>query len=283
LPRATGICALLRAPAAALHTTAVLLPLPPPPPPRASHSAACWLWPRGLSAGVSPAGPLRRTRVSFTLVFLRKSVVLTSTMSSKHSYARSGERGEKREDGQQGERKSGERRGTWGKESEQTIRQNTGGRRGGPNGTLLSPLSSPRRRGKREERREESKERTEQNRTEEERRERKSGAAGELHGTTCEKGQKRWQKLSVTCTWMKWRSRRQTARYARVKTGHVLLSFHDVQRSPRARGTPTETQWPRATYTVCTSVLEAPGRSSLARRPENRNPPSRLCKTGIYF
>jgi len=31
-------------------------------------------------------------------------------MSSKHSYARSGERGEKREDGQQGERKSGERR-----------------------------------------------------------------------------------------------------------------------------------------------------------------------------
>ena len=42
---------LLRAPAAALHTTAVLLPLPPPPPPRASHSAACCLWPRGLSAG----------------------------------------------------------------------------------------------------------------------------------------------------------------------------------------------------------------------------------------
>jgi hypothetical protein len=32
----------------------------------------------------------------------------------------------------------------------------------------------------------------------EERGERKSGAAGELHGTTCEKGQKRWQKLSVT-------------------------------------------------------------------------------------
>jgi hypothetical protein len=29
----------------------LLLPLPPPPPPRASHSAACWLWPRGLSAG----------------------------------------------------------------------------------------------------------------------------------------------------------------------------------------------------------------------------------------
>ena len=102
---------LLRASAAALHTTAVLLPLPPPPPPRASHSAAYWLWPRGLGAGVSPAGPLPRTRVSFTLFFLGKSVVLTSTMSSKHSYARrSGERGEKREDGQQGERKSGERR-----------------------------------------------------------------------------------------------------------------------------------------------------------------------------
>ena len=126
---------LLRAPAAALHTTAVLLPLPPPPPPRASHSAACWLWPRGLSARVSPAGPLRRTRVSFTLSFLGKSVVLTSTMSSKQSYARSGERGEKREDGQQGERKSGERRGTWGKESEQTIRQNTGDGRGDPTGT----------------------------------------------------------------------------------------------------------------------------------------------------
>ena len=56
-------------------------------------------------------------------------------MSSKHSYARSGERGEKREDGQQGERKSGERRGTWGKESEQTIRQNTGDGRGDPTGT----------------------------------------------------------------------------------------------------------------------------------------------------
>ena len=52
--------------------------------------------------------------------------MLTSTMSSKHTYARSGERGEKREDGQQGERKSGERRGTWGKESEQTIRQTRG-------------------------------------------------------------------------------------------------------------------------------------------------------------
>jgi hypothetical protein len=40
-------------------------------------------------------------------LFLRKSVVLTSTMSSKHSYARSGERREKREDGQQGERERG--------------------------------------------------------------------------------------------------------------------------------------------------------------------------------
>ena len=147
---------LLRAPAAALHTTAVLLPLPPPPPPRASHSAARWLWPRGLSARVSPAGPLRRTRVSFTLSFLGKSVVLTSTMSSKHSYARSGERGEKREDGQQGERKSGERRGTWGKESEQTIRQNTGDRRGDPIGT----------RGEGKERRGERRAKREQSRTE---------------------------------------------------------------------------------------------------------------------
>ena len=38
---------------------------------------------------------------------------------------------------------------------------------------------------------------------------------------------------------------------------------------------------------IRTSVLEAPGRSSLARRPENRNPPSPLAgaprKTGIYF
>ena len=40
-----------------------------------------------------------------------------------------------------------------------------------------------------------------------------------------------------------------------VKTGHVLLSFHDVQRSPRARGTPTETQWPRATYTVRAALM----------------------------
>ena len=95
-------------------------------------------------------------RVSFTLLFLRKSVVLTSTMSSKHSYARSGERGEKREDGQQGERKSGERRGTWGKESEQTIRQNTGDGRGDPTGT----------RGEGKERRGERRAKREQSRTE---------------------------------------------------------------------------------------------------------------------
>ena len=157
---------LLRAPAAALHATAALLPLPSAPPPRASHSAACWLWPRGLSAGVSPAGPLRRTRVSFTLSFLGKSVVLTSTMSSKHSYARSGERGEKREDGQQGERKSGERRGTWGKESEQTIRQNTGDGRGDPTGTRGEGKE---RRGERRAKREQSRtlSRTEQKRREE--------------------------------------------------------------------------------------------------------------------
>jgi hypothetical protein len=90
------------------------------------------------------------------LFFLRKSVVLTSTMSSKHSYARSGERGEKREDGQQGERKSGERRGTWGKESEQTIRQNTGDGRGDPTGT----------RGEGKERRGERRAKREQSRTE---------------------------------------------------------------------------------------------------------------------
>ena len=82
--------------------------------------------------------------------------MLTSTMSSKHSYARSGERGEKREDGQQGERKSGERRGTWGKESEQTIRQNTGDRRGDPIGT----------RGEGKERRGERRAKREQSRTE---------------------------------------------------------------------------------------------------------------------
>ena len=82
--------------------------------------------------------------------------MLTSTMSSKHSYARSGERGEKREDGQQGERKSGERRGTWGKESEQTIRQNTGDGRGDPTGT----------RGEGKERRGERRAKREQSRTE---------------------------------------------------------------------------------------------------------------------
>ena len=89
------------------------------------------------------------------MFFFRNSVVLTSTMSSKHSYARSGERGEKREDGQQGERKSGERRGTWGKESEQTIRQNTGDRRGDPIGT----------RGEGKERRGERRAKREQSRT----------------------------------------------------------------------------------------------------------------------
>ena len=35
----------------------------------------------------------------------------------------------------------------------------------------------------------------------------------------------------------------------------MLLSFRDVQRSPRARGTPTETQWPRATYTVRAALM----------------------------
>ena len=156
MPRATGICAPATCSCCRPAYHCCPLPLPPPPPPRASHSAACWLWPRGLSARVSPAGPLRRTRVSFTLSFLGKSVVLTSTMSSKHSYARSGERGEKREDGQQGERKSGERRGTWGKESEQTIRQNTGDRRGDPIGT----------RGEGKERRGERRAKREQSRTE---------------------------------------------------------------------------------------------------------------------
>ena len=82
--------------------------------------------------------------------------MLKSTMSSKHSYARSGEQGEKREDGQQGERKSRERRGTWGKESEQTIRQNTGDRRGDPIGT----------RGEGKERRGERRAKREQSRTE---------------------------------------------------------------------------------------------------------------------
>ena len=36
------------------------------------------------------------------MVFLRKSVVLTSTMSSKHSYARSGERREKTDNRERG-------------------------------------------------------------------------------------------------------------------------------------------------------------------------------------
>ena len=55
------------------------------PPPRAPHSAACCLWPRGLSAGVSPAGPLRRTRVCFTLLSLRKMVSLDATTTSGYN------------------------------------------------------------------------------------------------------------------------------------------------------------------------------------------------------
>ena len=66
MPRATGICAPATCSCCRPAYHCCPLPLPPPPPPRASHSAACWLWPRGPSAGVSPAGPLRRTRVSFT-------------------------------------------------------------------------------------------------------------------------------------------------------------------------------------------------------------------------
>ena len=173
MPRATGICAPATCSCCRPAYHCCPLPLPPPPPPRASHSAACWLWPRGLSARVSPAGPLRRTRVSFTLSFLGKSVVLTSTMSSKHSYARSGERGEKREDGQQGERKSGERRGTWGKESEQTIRQNTGDGRGDPTGT----------RGEGKERRGERRAKREQSRTEQKRREERESPAPQASST----------------------------------------------------------------------------------------------------
>ena len=123
--------------------------------------------------------------------------MLTSTMSSKHSYARSGERGEKREDGQQGERKSRERRGTWGKESEQTIRQNTGDRRGDPIGTRGEGNERETRGEERGEQRENRAEhRTERRQVRGERRE-KVRRRRRLHGTTCEKGQERWQKLSV--------------------------------------------------------------------------------------
>ena len=114
--------------------------------------------------------------------------MLTSTMSSKHSYARSGERREKTDNRERGRAERGEGHG------ERRASKQLDRTRGIDEG-----IQRDTRRGKREERREESKERTEQNREETgERRERKSGAAGELHGTTCEKGQKRWQKLSVT-------------------------------------------------------------------------------------
>ena len=53
----------------------------------AAHSAAHLLWPRGLSAaaGQSPAGPLRRTRVCFTLLSLRKMVSLDATTTSGYN------------------------------------------------------------------------------------------------------------------------------------------------------------------------------------------------------
>jgi hypothetical protein len=56
------------------------------------------------------------------LLFLRKSVVLTSTMSSKHSYARSGERREKTDNRERGRKEEqreerdmgkGERANNW--------------------------------------------------------------------------------------------------------------------------------------------------------------------------
>ena len=43
------------------------------------------------------------------MLFLRKSVVLTSTMSSKHSYARSGERREKTDNREREEERREER------------------------------------------------------------------------------------------------------------------------------------------------------------------------------
>ena len=52
-----------------------LLPPPPPPPPPPLPCPQRALWPRGQSAAAScqsPAGPLHRTKVSFTLFSLRK-------------------------------------------------------------------------------------------------------------------------------------------------------------------------------------------------------------------
>jgi len=105
-----------------------------------------------------------------------------------------------RDEGQQGESERGRaergRRGAWGKESEQpNVRQNTGDRRGEPNGTRGEGKE---RRG---EERGERRAKREQNRTEQNRKERGGrtlGAAGELHGTTCDKAQTTWQKMSVT-------------------------------------------------------------------------------------
>ncbi len=107
MPRATGICAPATCSCCrpAYHCC---------PAAAAAATAAARLAQRSVLAVASrperwcqPRRAAPQKRVSFTLLFLRKSVVLTSTMSSKHSYARSGERGEKREDGQQGEREKG--------------------------------------------------------------------------------------------------------------------------------------------------------------------------------
>ena len=213
--------------------------------------------------------------------------MLTSTMSSKHSYARSGERGEKREDGQQGKRKSGERRGTWGKESEQTIRQNTGGRRGGPNGTLLSPLSSllsSQEREKRgEERGEQRENRAEQNRRGEKRekvRRRRRAPRNDLRERT-EKVAKVVSHVHVNEM-----AEQKTDRsdLTAVTPGASLASPPRSLSSWRPRQ-PAAWPWRLGASQVCSGSTA--GRPSLARRPENREPNLTLDpdsgKTGTYL
>jgi len=56
-----------------------------------AYSAAHLLWPRGLSVAAkpeSPAGPLNRTRVSFSSCSLRKLVSLDATTTSTTRYGR---------------------------------------------------------------------------------------------------------------------------------------------------------------------------------------------------
>jgi len=116
-------------------------------------------------------------------------------MRSKRTGAGVGTRDNRERASERGRAERG-RRGAWGKESEQpNVRQNTGDRQGEPNGTRGE--GKERRGEERGERRAKREQNRKQN-TKERGDNRTLGAAGELHGTTCDKAQTTWQKMSVT-------------------------------------------------------------------------------------